>query len=440
MSETVAALCRPVLGNGQRVRPPEGEGSPSQARSARVEVAEPVIETVDHLIRQGLADGASDIHIEPHADRLLVRARVDGFLVRARELPLALHAAIVSRIKIMASLDIAERRVPQDGYIRIRASGAEAYLRVSTLPSRHGEKVVLRLFEPGRGLLALEQLGLSDAQLAVVATMLGHSHGMILVTGPTGCGKTTTLRACIHRLRAEHLNIISVEDPIEYEIPGITQVQIHERVGLTFAETLRAILRQDPNIIMLGEIRDAETAEVAVRASLTGHLLLSTMHTNDAASAILRLVNLGIDPYLIAASTIGVIAQRLVRLVCTGCRVPAAVPAPLLAEFPRLREAAGALVRGRGCAACRHTGYLGRTGIYELLVLDRETRGLLGRETGGTRFHEAVRAAELPTLFDDGLRKVALGLTTLEEVLRVTTAPMASTARSTGALNPGAPR
>jgi general secretion pathway protein E len=217
---------------------------------------------VDDLIRQGLQDGASDIHVEPQADRLLVRTRVDGFLAQARDLPRALHSAIVSRIKIMASLDIAERRVPQDGHIRIGAAGADAYLRVSTLPARHGEKVVLRLFEPGRGLLALERLGLSAEQLAAVGDMLGHSHGMILVTGPTGCGKTTTLRACIHRVRAEHLNIISVEDPIEYEIGGITQIQINERVGLTFAEALRAILRQDPDIVMLGEIRDAETADV----------------------------------------------------------------------------------------------------------------------------------------------------------------------------------
>jgi type II secretory ATPase GspE/PulE/Tfp pilus assembly ATPase PilB-like protein len=285
---------------------------------------------------------------------------------------------------------------------------------------------VLRLFEPRRGLLGLGELGLSESQLATVGAMLGHSHGMLLVTGPTGCGKTTTLRACIHRLRAEHLNIVAVEDPIEYEIPGVTQLQINERVGLTFAEALRAILRQDPNIIMLGEIRDAETAEVAVRASLTGHLLLSTMHTNDAASAILRLVNLGVDPYLIAASTIGVIAQRLVRLVCPGCGAPEPPSPALLAGFPRLAGAAGRLVRGRGCPACRHTGYQGRSGIYEMLALDAETRGLLARDAGGTRFHEAVRAGGRSGLFDDGLRKVTLGLTTLDEVLRVTTAPMAA--------------
>jgi type II secretory ATPase GspE/PulE/Tfp pilus assembly ATPase PilB-like protein len=245
------------------------------------------------------------------------------------------------------------------------------------------------------------------------------------VTGPTGCGKTTTLRACIHRLRADHLNIISVEDPIEYEIGGITQIQINERVGLTFADTLRAILRQDPNIVMLGEIRDAETAEMAVRASLTGHLLLSTMHTNDAASAILRLVNLGVDPYLLAASTIGVIGQRLVRLVCAGCPVPAPLPAAFLEQFPLLRDPAASPVRGAGCPRCRQTGYLGRTGIYELLPLDTEMRALLARETGGSRFHEAVRRARLPTLFDDGLRKVARGWTTLEEVLRVAIPPAA---------------
>lgn len=404
--------------------PSNGHG-PRPARAPEAQVDEPIIQIVDRLIRHALGEGASDIHVEPQADRVLVRIRIDGFLVRARELPRALHAAVVSRIKVMASLDIAERRVPQDGHIRLRTAEGEAYLRVSTLPSRYGEKVVLRLFEPRRGLLALEELGFGGAQLAAVGAMLAHSHGMILVTGPTGCGKTTTLRACIHRLRADHLNIVSVEDPVEYEIAGITQVQINERVGLTFAESLRAILRQDPDIVMLGEIRDAETADVAVRASLTGHLLLSTMHTNDAASAILRLVNLGIDPCLIAASTIGVVAQRLVRLVCPGCRVPAPAPPALSAEFLPLREAAGSLVRGRGCPRCRHTGYRGRTGIYEVLLLDGDTRGLLLREGGGTRFHEAVRAGARPTLFDDGLRKVAAGLTTLEEVLRVAPPPQA---------------
>jgi type II secretory ATPase GspE/PulE/Tfp pilus assembly ATPase PilB-like protein len=404
------------------VSPARPSGAPG-----RGEPTEPIIQLVDDLLRQGLAEGASDIHVEPSADRVVVRTRVDGFLARARELPLGLHSPVVSRIKIMASLDIAERRMPQDGHIRLAAGGADAYLRVSTLPSRHGEKVVLRVFEPGRGLLALEALGLSEEQRAVVGGMLGHAHGMLLVTGPTGCGKTTTLRACIHRLRAEHLNIVSVEDPVEYEIAGITQVQINERIGLTFAGALRAILRQDPDIVMLGEIRDAETADMAVRASLTGHLLLSTMHTNDAPSAILRLVNLGIDPYLLAASTIGVIAQRLVRLVCPGCRVPATLEPSALEQFPALRAAADSLVRGAGCARCRHTGYLGRTGIYEILPLDAETRAWLARSGGGSRFHEAVRRRRRATLFDDGVRKVAGGRTTLEEVLRVASPPAAET-------------
>lgn len=419
MPERVTNLVsQAVPSNGQG---PHGTGSPESPAN------EPIVQIVDRLTRHALAEGASDIHIEPQADRLVVRTRVDGFLVKARELPRALHTAIVSRIKVMASLDIAERRVPQDGHIRMRTGDGEAYLRVSTLPSRYGEKVVLRLFESRRGLLTLEELGFDAAQLAAVAGMLARAHGMILVTGPTGCGKTTTLRACVHRLRAEHLNIVSVEDPVEYEIAGVTQVQINERVGLTFAESLRAILRQDPDIVMLGEIRDAETAEVAIRASLTGHLLLSTMHTNDAASAILRLVDLGIDPYLIAASTIGVIAQRLVRLVCPDCGAPAPLPPGPAAEFPRLREAAAGLVRGRGCARCRHTGYRGRTGIYELLWLDGEIRALLAREGGGRRFHEAVRTAGLPTLFDDGLHKVGAGLTTLEEVLRVAPGPSGRT-------------
>ncbi len=416
MSERVTVLA-------PQPAPSTGRG-PREVRTPAPGADESIVQIVDGLIRHALAEHASDIHLEPQADRLVVRARVDGFLVRARELPRALHTAIVSRIKVMASLDIAERRVPQDGHIRLRTGDGEAYLRVSTLPSRYGEKVALRLFEPRRGLLTLEELGFGPAQLAVVAGMLGRSHGMILVTGPTGCGKTTTLRACVHRLRAEHLNIVSVEDPVEYELAGVTQVQINERAGLTFAESLRAILRQDPDIVMLGEIRDAETAEVAVRASLTGHLLLSSMHTNDAASAILRLVNLGIDPYLIAASTIGVVAQRLVRLVCPDCRTTAPPPPGLAAEFPQLRDAPASPVRGRGCSGCRHSGYRGRTGIYELLPLDGEIRALLARDGGGRRFHEAVRSAGLATLCDDGLHKVAAGLTTLEEVLRVAPPPL----------------
>ncbi len=410
--------------------PPAAGADPGVRTVPRAEEpADSVIQLVDRLIRRALADGASDIHLEPRPDGLLVRTRVDGFLVRTQELPRRLQPAVVSRIKIMASLDIAERRMPQDGHIRLRLGGGEAYLRVSTLPCRHGEKVVLRLFDPGRDLLSLEQLGFGPAQLAAVEGMLARAHGMILVTGPTGCGKTTTLRACIHRLRAEHLNIVSVEDPIEYEIDGITQVQIHERAGLTFAECLRAILRQDPDIVMLGEIRDAETAEVACRAALTGHLLLSTMHTNDAASAILRLANLGVDPYLVGASIIGVIAQRLVRLVCRACRIPAPPPPALAAEYPVLADAADALVRGRGCPACRQTGYRGRTGIYEILALAEAPPEPLGGAGGGSRLVEAMGAARLPTLFDDGLRKVAAGLTTLEEVLRVAPPPRPTAGR-----------
>ena len=394
---------------------------PAGAPSGSPEGGESVTRIVDDVIHKALADGASDIHIEPHTDRIVVRTRLDGFLATVRELPRPLHAAVVSRVKIMASLDIAERRVPQDGHIRLRAGGSEAHLRVSTLPSRHGEKVVLRLFERDQGLRSLDALGLSGDQRAALEAMLAHPHGMMLVTGPTGCGKTTTLRACISRLRAEHLNIISLEDPIEYEMLGVTQIQIHERVGLTFAEALRAVLRQDPDIIMVGEIRDPETADVVMRASLTGHLVLSTVHTNDAPSAILRLHNLGVDPYLVATSTIGVVAQRLVRLVCPGCRVPEAAAAAVTALFPLLADAA--LWRGRGCADCRQTGYLGRTGIYEILPLDGGARALPGREDGRERFRDAVRVAGLPTLFEDGLRKVAAGLTTLAEVLRVAPSP-----------------
>jgi type II secretory ATPase GspE/PulE/Tfp pilus assembly ATPase PilB-like protein len=384
---------------------------------------ESIIRVVDDIVRHALADGASDVHIEPRPDRVVVRTRLDGFLATVRELPRASHAAVVSRVKVMANLDIAERRVPQDGHIRLRAADVDAHLRVSTIPSRHGEKVVLRLFERERGLRPLGALGLADDQRATLEAMLAHPHGMLLVTGPTGCGKTTTLRACVEHLRADHLNIVSLEDPIEYEMSGVTQIQIHERVGLTFAETLRAVLRQDPDIIMVGEIRDPETADVAMRASLTGHLVLSTVHTNDAPGAVLRLQNLGVDPYLVATSMLGVVAQRLVRLVCRRCRVPDVTPREMLASFPRLAVPEARLASGRGCPACRQTGYHERTGIYEILPLDAELRALLGREAGRERFRDAIRAAGVPTLFDDGLRKVAAGLTTLAELLRVAPPP-----------------
>ena len=370
----------------------------------------PIIRMINALLTQAAREGASDIHIEPFEHISVVRIRVDGTLrdiVRPKK---ALHGALISRIKIMAQIDIAEKRLPQDGRITLRVGGRPVDVRVSTLPTGHGERAVLRLLEKSAQRLNLETLGMAPDTLAQFDSLIGRPHGIVLVTGPTGSGKTTTLYAAISRLETTSTNIMTVEDPIEYDLTGIGQTQVNERIGMNFARALRSILRQDPDVIMIGEIRDLETAQIAVQASLTGHLVLATLHTNDAASAVTRLTDMGVEPYLLASSLLGVLAQRLVRQLCKVCKVV------------RHDQEAGPRVHWHavGCEQCGQSGYAGRRGVYELLSIDDEIRQLIHRNAADAEILAAGRAAGMRTLREDANRWLKAGLTSLEEVLRVT--------------------
>jgi general secretion pathway protein E len=383
----------------------------------------PVIRLINALFTQALRDGASDIHIEPFETRSVVRLRIDGMLRDLIEPARSLHAAIVSRVKIMAQLDIAEKRLPQDGRITLRVAGKPIDVRVSTIPTGHGERVVLRLLDKQAGRLDLTKLGMDDATLATMDKLIREPHGIILVTGPTGSGKTTTLYAALSRLDATALNIMTVEDPVEYDLDGISQTQINTRIEMNFARALRTILRQDPDVIMIGEIRDLETAQIAVQASLTGHLVFATLHTNDAVSAVTRLVDMGVEPFLLASSLIGVGAQRLVRRLCLECRKP--VPAVLSADTSQLHALGlpstdGTLYTAHGCPACKNTGYQGRTGIYELLTVDDELRRLIHDRASEQILRAHVISHGMRTLRDDGMRWASEGVISLEEVVRVT--------------------
>jgi general secretion pathway protein E len=365
----------------------------------------PIIRMLNALLTQAAKDGASDIHIEPYERSSAVRFRVDGTLREVVQPNKALHAALISRLKIMAELDIAEKRLPQDGRISLRIGGRAVDVRVSTLPGTHGERAVLRLLDKGdSSRFTLEALGMGGDTLERFERLLAQPHGIVLVTGPTGSGKTTTLYAGLGRVDTSTTNVLTVEDPVEYELAGIGQTQVNAKIDLTFAKALRAILRQDPDVIMIGEIRDHETAQIAVQASLTGHLVLATLHTNDAPSAVTRLTDMGIEPFLLSSSLLGVLAQRLVRKLCTHCR-----------------RADG---EGRwhpvGCEHCGHTGYRGRCGIYELMVVDDALRALVHGRAAEAELARAARAAGLRTMREDGERLVAEGVTSLEELLRVT--------------------
>jgi general secretion pathway protein E len=379
----------------------------------------PVIRFVNSLITQGYKERASDIHIEPFESELIVRYRIDGILYEALRPPHKSHAAIVSRIKIMGALNIAEKRLPQDGRFRVRIAGKDVDVRVSTLPTAFGERVVLRLLDHGSQVLQLEDIGLAPDLLRQLDTMIRKSHGIFLVTGPTGSGKTTTLYAALTRLNNREKNIITVEDPIEYQLPGVGQIQVNAKIDLTFANGLRSILRQDPDIIMVGEIRDAETAEIAVQSALTGHMVFSTLHTNDAAGALTRLVEMGIEPFLAASSIVGIIAQRLVRQICPHCR-ESYRPSPNLLADAGLPDDGALYYRGRGCERCMGLGYRGRSGIYELLPVEEETRELLLARKDAATIKAAAQRKGMKSLRDAGLAKAAAGETTLEEVLRVT--------------------
>ena len=379
----------------------------------------PVIRFVNLLIREAHEAEASDIHLEATRDGLRVRLRIDGVLTELPSPPRGLQMAVVSRVKLLAELDIAERRGPQDGRIRVRLESRELDLRVSTVPTLFGESVVLRLLDRGGRPVRLEELGLSPQTLAPFLHLAGKPHGIVLATGPTGSGKTTTLYAALGLRHPSAEKIITVEDPVEYHLSGITQVPVHAKAGVTFGVALRSILRQDPDVLMVGEMRDGETAAIAVQAAMTGHLVFSTLHTNDAVSALTRLVDLKVEPYMIAATVEGVLAQRLVRRVCAECREryrPDPAAAALLAGRP-IGDLS--LDRGRGCAACRQTGYRGRTGIFELLVMNDDVRHVLLSTLDPGAIRQVVREQGMISLRQDAWAKVQVGITTVEEVLRV---------------------
>jgi general secretion pathway protein E len=355
----------------------------------------PIIRMLNALLTQAARDGASDIHIEPYERTSSVRFRIDGTLREVVQPNRALHAALISRLKIMADLDISEKRLPQDGRISLRIGTRAVDVRVSTLPSAHGERAVLRLLDKSESKLTLESVGMQGDTLDRFEKLISQPHGIILVTGPTGSGKTTTLYAALARLDASRSNIMTVEDPIEYELPGVGQTQINAKIELTFAKALRAILRQDPDVIMIGEIRDFETAQIAIQASLTGHLVLATLHTNDSVSAVTRLTDMGVEPFLLSSSLLGVLAQRLVRKVCTVCA-------------------------GVGCEVCGQTGYQGRTGIFELLVADEAVQGLIHSKAAESELLQAGARGGLRLMREDGERLVQAGVTSRAELLRVT--------------------
>ena len=380
----------------------------------------PVIKFVNYLISTAVREGASDIHIEPKETSMKTRFRIDGVLFEMKQSPLNMHPAIVSRIKIMANLDISERRLPQDGKIKVNVGGRAIDLRVSILPTNHGEKVVIRVLDSKSVLRGLELLGMESDVMGVFRGQIVLPHGILLVTGPTGSGKSTTLYSALCQMDGDKLNISTVEDPVEYELDFCNQVQTNEKIGLDFALSLRSLLRQDPDVIMIGEIRDNETARIAVQAALTGHLVLSTLHTNDAASSITRLVDIGIDAYLIAASLNAVLAQRLVRKICLKCKkayqVPESMREYVKASGIRTRK----FYHGAGCDDCRGSGYVGRVGIYELLVIDEVFRDMINEDSSVNNMRRMFRESGRRTMFDDGFLKVKQGLTTIEEVLRVT--------------------
>ena len=389
---------------------------------AKVSEEAPIIRIAYTIVQQAIRDDASDVHVEPDRRSLRVRYRIDGVLHEVMPLPKYIEKPLVSRFKIMADMDIAERRVPQDGRIPIRWENKDYDLRVSCLPTVHGEKIVMRILDKSSVLLGLNRLGFTQEVQAQVDELSAQPNGMLLSTGPTGSGKTTTQYSILHKLNTVEQNIITIEDPVEYQLSGISQVQVHKKAGLTFESALRSFLRQDPDIIMVGEMRDLPTAQIAIEASLTGHLVLSTLHTNDSPSAVARMVDMGIEPYLISATVIGVLAQRLARKICQKCKKQYQVPASELRRFgfkPKNPDEMVSLYRGEGCEACRHTGFKGRTGVYELMTINDEIRELIVHRAPLADIREASKANGMHELREDGLEKVLQGITTPDEVMRV---------------------
>jgi general secretion pathway protein E len=379
----------------------------------------PVVRLVNLLLIEALDARASDVHLESYQDGLRVRYRIDGVLQNAPSPPPHLTAAIISRLKIMAELDIAERRLPQDGRIRLRLQNRQVDVRVSTVPTLRGESVVLRLLDKERGRISLAELGMAPDTLALFSEVVSRPHGIVLVTGPTGSGKTTTLYAAVEMIRTGREKILTVEDPVEYELAGVPQVPVNEKVGVTFAAALRSLLRQDPDIMLVGEIRDAETAQIATQAALTGHLVLSTLHTNDAPTALTRLLDLDVAAYLVASTVDAVLAQRLVRVICSSCKTEARVDASTARRLDVEALGLTRVWRGAGCEQCRGTGYRGRTGVYELLVMDNELRLEVQRRRGSEELRAMAVTKGMRTLLEDGVRAARAGITTIDEVLRV---------------------
>jgi type IV pilus assembly protein PilB len=405
LSEIIASIDKDKLAEGEKL----GEEAP-------------IIKIVNYLIVQALQLKASDIHAEPENKVLEIRYRIDGILHRQHSLPKDLQGAIISRIKIMAGLDIAEKRLPQDGRILMKVGSKDIDFRVSTCPTVHGENVVLRILDKGGLVLGLEFLGFPHKDLSTFKELISSPYGIILVTGPTGCGKTTTLYSALQIINKEDVNIMTVEDPVEYQFPGMRQVHVNPKAGLTFASVLRAFLRQDPNIIMVGEIRDRETAEIAVQAALTGHLVFSTLHTNDASAAFTRLLDMGVEPFLISSSFLGVLAQRLIRRVCEKCK-EVYTPSPEILKTMELEDKIGQNLkfsRGKGCRLCSQTGYKGRTGIYELLKVTPKIQELILRKSSSDEIRNTAIKEGMTVLRKGAIEKLLSGITTLEEVLRVT--------------------
>lgn len=392
---------------------PSGEEENLEDLRRAVEDA-PVVRLVNLLLLEAINGRASDVHLEPRRTHMEVRYRIDGELQHVRNIPRQMMAACISRIKVMADMDIAERRVPQDGRITIKVEGRQVDLRVSTLPIQYGERVVMRVLDRDRNIRQLDELGFSPRNLMAFRWLLQRPNGIILVTGPTGSGKTTTLYAALREVRSERCNIITCEDPIEYELEGINQSNVNEKAGLTFAAQLRAILRQDPDVVLVGEIRDQETAEIACRAAMTGHLVLSTLHTNDAVSAIPRLIDMGVEPFLISSSLAGVVAQRLVRVICPHCKQEYE---PTLAEISVIGRSVEKLYRGAGCPACGGRGYLGRISVHEVLVVDEEIRSLIVQHVSNGQILEAALRKGVVPMSQDSIEKAIQGITTLEEVI-----------------------
>ena len=382
----------------------------------------PVINLVNAVIQRAIRDGASDIHIEPSRNKTRIRLRVDGILYEVMTAGQEMHPALVSRLKVMANLDISERRLPQDGRIQVSTRGNVVDLRFSSLPGVHGEKIVLRVLDKSRSILAIDKLGMSDHNQNIFTNLLTRSHGLMLVTGPTGSGKTTTLYSAIEHLNNTEKSIVTIEDPVEYQLDIINQNQVKDNVGLSFAKLLKHVLRQDPDIIMVGEIRDHETAEIAIQAALTGHMVLSTLHTTDAIGAVTRLLDMGVEPYLLSSALVGSIAQRLVRTVCPDCKTTYVAPPELMKEFGWPEGEHVHLSRGRGCTTCYDSGYKGRMAVHEIVQTDSALQNLMMTNPSRDDLSEYIEQAGVVTLYDDGLERVHAGETTIEEVKRIISA------------------